>query len=72
MWQYLRKLLGWRSVEEEWRAGYQWAVQAYISGKSLEEIEQIADNAWDFRDFDSGALDAVSDLRIVEETKNGQ
>ena len=73
MWQYLRKLLGWRTEQEEWDAGYKWAVDAYTrERKSLEEIEQMADNAWDFREFDKGALEAISDLKKLEGIEDEQ
>lgn len=50
---------------ELYKRGYKWAFDA-AKTQSLEEIEEKADNSFDFNDFDRGALDAVRDIQNME------
>ncbi|UYD58060.1 hypothetical protein GHHBBDOD_00205 [Aeromonas phage avDM4] len=50
---------------ELYKRGYKWAFDA-AKTQSLEEIEEKADDAFDFNEFDRGALDAVRDIQNTE------
>lgn len=43
--------------------GWNWAYSKFKKGTPLDEIEEKADNAFDFNKFDRGALDAVNEIR---------
>ncbi|APU02082.1 hypothetical protein [Aeromonas phage Riv-10] len=51
-----------------YKRGYKWANKAHQDGDTLQDIEDKADNSFDFNDFDRGALDAVHDLRKENKT----
>lgn len=50
-------------MSERFKQGYKWASDYHGRGHTLEEIEDYADNSFDFDDFDRGALAAVRDIQ---------
>lgn len=40
----------------KYEKGYEWAKSEYAKGKTKAELEQYANNPFDFDDFDRGAL----------------
>lgn len=46
--------------------GWNWAYSEFKKGTPLNEIEEKADNAFDFNEFDRGALEAVRDIQNTE------
>lgn len=49
-------------MTKAFKKGYHWAFTSYLKGIPLKEIEDQADNSFDFSDFDRGALEAVRNL----------
>lgn len=46
--------------------GWTWAYSEFKKGTPLNEIEEKADNAFDFNEFDRGAMEAVRDMQNME------
>lgn len=50
-----------KAAERRFQSGYNFAAGALLSGTSTDEVATLADNPFDYDEFDGGMRDALAD-----------